>query len=52
MKSVSLYLKGGDSMKMNHLIKKAAALLLAVAMLPVSALAVTEDSEFLNSLYY
>lgn len=31
-------------MKMNHLIKKAAALLLAVAMLPVSALAVTEDT--------
>ena len=31
-------------MKMNHLIKKAAALLLAVAMLPISALAVTEDT--------
>ena len=31
-------------MKMNHLIKKAAALLLAVAMLPFSALAVTEDT--------
>lgn len=44
MKSVSLYSKGGDSMKMNHLIKKAAALLWAVAMLPVSALAVTENT--------
>ncbi len=31
-------------MKMNHLIKKAAALLLAVAILPISALAVTEDT--------